>query len=92
VCIGEGTFGQVCSGIDTLNDNNCVAIKKLSGLFEGNGKEALRALREINLLSQLQHDNIIPLLDVVIGSPNKRTFGVSFFLRVSQKKKQIEES
>ncbi|XP_021888334.1 cyclin-dependent kinase D-2 isoform X1 [Carica papaya] len=59
--LGEGTYGVVYKAIDTLTGQT-VAIKKIR---LGNQKEGLNftALREIKLLKELKHPNIIELID-----------------------------
>jgi p38 MAP kinase len=54
--IGLGTFGMVCSALDS-NSNDHVAIKKIANPFQNNVL-AKRAFRELMLLSQLQHQNV----------------------------------
>ena len=53
--IGIGAYGIIISALDTLNNNKVVAIKKLK-----------RIAREILIMKYCQHENIIPLLDVII--------------------------
>eukprot|EP00210_Caulerpa_lentillifera_P009311 g8875.t1 len=62
-CIGKGAYGMVCSATDTTNDEK-VAIKKITKplISETN---AIRCLREINLLRHLEHPNIIHLRGVM---------------------------
>ncbi|KAG6468959.1 hypothetical protein ZIOFF_073654 [Zingiber officinale] len=69
--IGRGAYGIVCSSIDRETKEK-VAIKKIMNTFE-NPIRPLRILREIKLLRQLKHDNIIALKDVMIP-PNRRSF------------------
>eukprot|EP00794_Sanderia_malayensis_P010098 gene10098-11129_t len=64
--LGEGQFATVYKAEDTENDNNIVAVKKIK---LGHRDEAIdgvnrTALREIKLLQELSHENIIGLLDV----------------------------
>lgn len=61
--IGDGSYGTVCSVFDA---NTCkqVALKKITNPFEDPATAKL-ALREVMLLSQLKHCNVILLLDVV---------------------------
>jgi len=62
--IGEGSYGIVCSAIDTeLNEKS--AIKKIIGLFEHEFEFQKRILREIKILKHLQHENIISLTDLI---------------------------
>ncbi|KAG6468994.1 hypothetical protein ZIOFF_073691 [Zingiber officinale] len=69
--IGRGAYGVVCSLIDR-ETKETVAIKKIMNTFE-NPIRPLRILREIKLLRQLKHDNIIALKDVMVP-PSKRSF------------------
>lgn len=60
--IGRGTFGAVVSAKDTQNDRS-VAIKKLAKIEDA--IDAKRVLREIIIMKNLQHENVLGLLDVV---------------------------
>nr|ALF99798.1 mitogen activated protein kinase p38 [Urechis unicinctus] len=60
--IGSGAYGQVCSASDTQH-NVRVAIKKLARPFQS-AVHAKRTYREIRMLKQMRHENIIGLLDV----------------------------
>eukprot|EP00210_Caulerpa_lentillifera_P004960 g4734.t1 len=62
-CVGKGAYGMVCSALDTSN-NEKVAIKKICRPLSNN-TNALRCLREINLLRQLNHPNIIEIKGVM---------------------------
>ncbi|KAK5775077.1 hypothetical protein PVK06_042944 [Gossypium arboreum] len=55
--IGRGSYGIVCSSINR-ETNEKVAIKKISNVFQ-NHVDALRTLRELKLLRQIRHDNVI---------------------------------
>lgn len=60
--IGKGAYGVVCSA-KNLKTGDKVAIKKISNAFE-NLTDARRTLRELVLLRQLRHENIIALKDI----------------------------
>jgi len=66
--LGEGAYGVVCHAVDSrLPDNGeakQVAIKKIERAFE-HAIDAKRAIREVKLLRQMKHDNIIALLDIL---------------------------
>nr|KAJ3418974.1 MAPK protein hog1 [Polyrhizophydium stewartii] len=62
--IGMGSFGLVCSTLDTRTGERR-AIKKVSRPFQA-PVLARRAFRELMLLKHLRHDNIICLLDVIL--------------------------
>nr|XP_054496516.1 cyclin-dependent kinase 10 isoform X2 [Agelaius phoeniceus] len=64
--IGEGTYGIVYRARDTLT-NETVALKKVRMDNEKDGMP-ISSLREITLLLQLQHPNIVELKDVVVGN------------------------
>ena len=68
--IGKGAYGTVCIANDSQSGEQ-VAIKKNKNVF-GNGPFsthiATRVLRELKILSHLQHPNIINLRDVIIPS------------------------
>ena len=62
--IGIGAYGIIISAIDTLNNNQIVAIKKLKRISDI--IDLKRIAREILIMKYCQHENIIPLLDVII--------------------------
>jgi serine/threonine protein kinase len=62
--IGKGSYGHVAKAISKKNSKP-VAIKKITGLFEAL-PETRRILREIILLKNCRHPNIVQLLDVII--------------------------
>ncbi|MCO5580864.1 hypothetical protein L7F22_034736 [Adiantum nelumboides] len=84
--IGKGAYGVVCSARDMRNEmanktQSCanaqeaanakkVAIKKIGNAFE-NCTDARRTLREIRLLRQLRHENVIAVRDIMC--PTSRT-------------------
>ncbi|OVA06208.1 Protein kinase domain [Macleaya cordata] len=62
--IGKGGYGMVYSAVNKETKEK-VAIKKISNP-SNNKSRLMSALREIRLLRHLDHDNIIPLKDVMI--------------------------
>lgn len=60
--IGYGSFGAVVEAFDSVN-NRVVAIKKIQNLKDD--VDLKRVLREIVILKNLKHDNIITLYDVI---------------------------
>lgn len=64
--LGRGAFGVVCSALDIATDR-MVAIKKIANAFE-DPREAKRTYREIVLMRNIQHDNILFLLDLFDAS------------------------
>jgi serine/threonine protein kinase len=60
--IGLGTYGQVSSGFDRMT-NSKVAIKKL--LLRNDCQLPPTVTREIKILKQMKHSNIVRLIDVV---------------------------
>eukprot|EP01083_Nonionella_stella_P081987 226172_1 len=60
--IGHGAYGFVCSAQNT-ETNEFVAIKKITNLFN-NPIETKRAIREVQLLRKLRHENILGLIDL----------------------------
>lgn len=65
--IGSGTFGSVCSAMDSTLQSK-VAIKKINDV-SSDPLEGKRVIREIKLLSHFDHPNIVKLIDVVDCSP-----------------------
>jgi len=63
--IGEGTYGVVYRARDTVS-NEIVALKKVRMEREKDGIP-LSGLREISLLLNLEHKNIVQLKEVVVG-------------------------
>eukprot|EP00462_Mataza_sp_D1_P025638 CAMPEP_0175137698 /NCGR_PEP_ID=MMETSP0087-20121206/9951_1 /TAXON_ID=136419 /ORGANISM="Unknown Unknown, Strain D1" /LENGTH=393 /DNA_ID=CAMNT_0016420545 /DNA_START=39 /DNA_END=1220 /DNA_ORIENTATION=- len=63
--IGEGAYGVVYKSRD-LATGNIVALKKMRLESEDEGVPST-AIREISLLRQLDHQNVVKLLDVVHG-------------------------
>lgn len=61
--IGEGTYGVVYKAKDTKTAE-IVALKKIRLQAEEEGIPST-AIREISLLKELQHKNIVRLLDVI---------------------------
>jgi len=60
--IGTGSYGSVCEALDK-NNNKLVAIKRVGQLFE-DLIDCKRILREISILSKLNHDHIVRILDL----------------------------
>ncbi|GMH06499.1 hypothetical protein Nepgr_008339 [Nepenthes gracilis] len=69
--IGRGSYGVVCSAFNRKT-NEKVAIKKINNVFE-NRCDALRTLRELQLLRHIKHDNVIVLKDVILPT-NRMSF------------------
>nr|CCC93891.1 putative protein kinase [Trypanosoma congolense IL3000] len=61
--IGSGAYGVVWCALDRVTKAR-VAIKKVYDAF-GNRQDAQRTYREVMLLTTLQLDNIVPLLNVI---------------------------
>lgn len=64
--LGEGQFATVYKAEDTLHKGRIVAVKKIKLGLATEARDGINrtALREIKLLQELQHQNIIGLLDV----------------------------
>ncbi|BFZ02067.1 hypothetical protein BsWGS_05106 [Bradybaena similaris] len=77
--IGEGTYGQVYKARDTSN-GKLVALKKVRLENEKEGFP-ITAVREIKILRQLQHPNIVNLKEIVTDAVDfKKDKKVSFYL------------
>lgn len=63
--VGEGTYGIVYRARDRRS-NSIVALKKMRMEKEKNGIP-ISGLREINILLNLRHDNIVEMTEVVVG-------------------------
>ena len=65
--LGEGQFATVYKAEDLENDNKIVAVKKIKLGQKSDARDGINrtALREIKLLQELSHPNIIGLLDVI---------------------------
>jgi len=69
--LGEGTFGSVCLA-SRRSDGLQVAVKKIfppKNKFEG---VSFSALREIRFMRELQHENLVTLLDVFVSDEERR--------------------
>jgi serine/threonine protein kinase len=80
--VGEGTYGVVYKARDRLT-NKLVALKKIRLEHEDEGVPST-AIREISVLKELQHPNIVELIDVV--HINQKLFLVFEFLDQDLKK------
>jgi len=69
--IGSGSYGSVCEAEDH-ESNEAVAIKRCKHLFE-DLVDCKRILREISILSKLDHNNVVKILDIVAPA-NLNTF------------------
>ncbi|KAH7651169.1 mitogen-activated protein kinase 1/3 protein [Dioscorea alata] len=69
--IGKGSYGVVCSAIDTQTGEK-VAIKKIHDIFE-HISDAARILREIKLLRLLRHPDIVEIKHIMLP-PSRRDF------------------
>ena len=65
--VGEGTFGQVFKARD-LRSDELVALKKVRTDHEKEGFP-ITALREIKILRQLRHENIVNLKEIISNKP-----------------------
>ncbi|KAI5082010.1 hypothetical protein GOP47_0001753 [Adiantum capillus-veneris] len=69
--IGKGSYGVVCSAIDTHTGEK-VAIKKINDIFD-HVSDATRILREIKLLRFLKHPDIVEIKHILLP-PSPRDF------------------
>lgn len=75
--VGEGTYAIVYSGY-SIEDGRKIAIKKIKQNSMQSGL-AMDAIREVKYLQELQHENVIRLLDV-FSSKNQNMSLVLEFL------------
>jgi len=61
--LGQGSYGAVCSAVHKPTGKK-VAIKKMSGVFEDE-VDCKRILRELHLLSHIDHPFVVSLFDLV---------------------------
>ncbi|XP_030521672.1 cell division control protein 2 homolog [Rhodamnia argentea] len=80
--IGEGTYGVVYKALDRLT-NKTIALKKIRLEQEDEGVPST-AIREISLLKEMQHGNIVKLQDVVHSE--RRLYLVFEYLDLDLKK------
>ncbi|KAJ2805339.1 Cyclin-dependent kinase catalytic subunit, partial [Coemansia furcata] len=80
--VGEGTYGVVYKARD-LQTGKIVAMKKIRLEGDDEGVPST-AIREISLLKELQHDNIVRLLDIVYNA--SKLYLVFEFLDLDLKK------
>jgi len=69
--IGKGSYGVVCSALDTKTGEK-VAIKKINNVFD-HVSDATRILREIKLLRLLRHPDIVEIKHIMLP-PSPREF------------------
>ena len=68
--VGQGTYGEVWKA-KCLKTNQTVALKKI--LVEGEKQGfPITALREIKILQQLNHDNVVRLIEICRTMPDSR--------------------
>ncbi|XP_071959616.1 cyclin-dependent kinase 10-like [Antedon mediterranea] len=63
--VGEGTYGIVYRAKDTVK-NTIVALKKMRMENEKDGMP-VSGMREINVLINIKHENVVELMEVVVG-------------------------
>jgi cyclin-dependent kinase 10 len=71
-CIGKGTYGVVYRGRDKINQE-IVALKKVRMENEQWGLP-ISSMREINLLLNLRHENIVELREIAVGKSLRSIF------------------
>ncbi|KAI8066943.1 kinase-like domain-containing protein [Gilbertella persicaria] len=78
--LGEGTFGEVHKAKDK-HTSQLVALKRI---LMHNEKEGIpiTAIREIKILKQLSHKNIVPLSDIAVdrGDPTRKEKGCIYMV------------
>ncbi len=82
--LGEGTYGIVYKCKDETNDE-IVAIKKIRLENEDEGMPST-AMREIAILKELNHSNIVKLLDIIYRPSEKKLSLVFEYIEHDMKK------
>jgi len=82
--LGEGTYGIVYKAKDTLT-NEIVALKKIRLENEEEGMPST-AMREISILKELNHPNIVSLKDVTYVPSEKRLYIIFEYIEQDLKK------
>lgn len=83
--VGEGTYGVVYKARDlSTPENRIVALKKIRLEAEDEGVPST-AIREISLLKEMQHPNVLRLLNIVHADGHK-LYLVMEFLDLDLKK------
>ena len=72
--VGEGTYGIVYRARD-LKENRIVALKRIRMEHDSEGFP-VSALREIHILKNLKHENIVTVYNVAVGSGLENIFMV----------------
>jgi len=78
--IGIGSVGRVCSALDEISGTR-FAVKKVKDTFQSSGL-AQRTYREIRMLKNFDHENILKLHDVFI-SPSDEVYIVTDLMHFS---------
>ncbi|XP_025203482.1 cyclin-dependent kinase 9-like [Melanaphis sacchari] len=80
VQIGKGSYGDVFKAQDTKNPDVIVAIKKINTIHKTEGFP-MTSLREVRILKQLSHENVIKLIEVChTKACNENKYRSTFFL------------
>jgi mitogen-activated protein kinase 1/3 len=74
--LGRGSYGEVAEAISHKNQDARCAIKQMERIFDEK-TDAKRAYREIHILRQLHHPNIVGLLDVVFTEVRTAATGIA---------------
>ncbi len=70
--LGEGTYGKVFKGRNVTRDGRLVAIKRVKTLCNDAVGLPSTTIREISVLKELRHENIVVLEDIEISASRKR--------------------
>ena len=72
--VGEGAYGKVYKAKDKTKENKYVALKCILMDFEKEGFP-ITAMRELMILKNLKHDNIVNLIEIVSTKVDDKTRG-----------------
>lgn len=86
--LGEGSYGKVYKVLDKKS-NSIVALKKVKFHGESNQGVPQSSLRELAILKEVEHQNIINLLDIIGSADGARELYLVFEMAETDLRKFI---